>query len=124
MKETLYLLKELAQTSKFNYKHAAAVLDERDNIISTGINIRKTHTLQARHAKKVKQDDKVYLHAEISALVKCRSKPYSVVVVRVRNDSSLAMAKPCPVCTSAMIEAGIRRIIYSNSNGELVEELI
>lgn len=114
----------LARQSDFKYKLAAVVLDERDNPIADGRNARKTHPLQAKHAKKVKQEDKNYLHAEISALVKCRCKPYSILVIRVRNDSSLGMARPCDICLSAIVEAGISKIVYSDTNGNLIEETV
>ena len=108
----------------FKYKLAAAALDERGKVIAYGTNIRKTHPLQAHHAKSTNQPDKVFLHAEIAALVKCRSQPHSLFVIRVRGNGSLGMAKPCPICMSAILEAGVRTIIYSNSIGGIVEEQV
>ena len=115
-------LKQFAALSPFNYKHAAAVLDDRGNVISTGFNIKKTHPKQAKYAKLAKQEGKQFLHAEIAALVKLRSRGTSIVVCRFSSRGLLKSSRPCEVCMLAIKEAGIRTIIYSNEKGELVEE--
>jgi deoxycytidylate deaminase len=62
--------------------------------------------------------EKIYLHAEISALVKCRQEGAdTIVVARVNSLGDLRMAKPCPICQLAIKEAKISRIFYSTNNG-------
>ncbi len=73
----------------------------------------KTHPRQATHAKKVGEPERIYLHAEISALIKCRGKPYKIKVERKNKEGQYMMAKPCPVCEHAIKESGIKFVEYS-----------
>ena len=44
--------------------------------------------------------EKIYLHAEIEALVKLRDwgRAYRIVVERYAKNGKPALAKPCPIC--------------------------
>ena len=61
----------------------------------------------------------IYLHAEISALVKCKSESDTIVVVRLGGHSGeeLRNAKPCPICSLALKDAGIEHIYNSTDDG-------
>ena len=41
----------------------------------------------------------------------------TILVVRVRKDGTLGMSKPCDNCVAQLIDAGIRKVIYSNNDG-------
>jgi cytidine deaminase len=56
-------------------------------------------------------------HAE-ARLVKKLDWDAVVYVVRIRSDGSLAMARPCRACQSAMRLKGVRRCYYSISDTE------
>jgi tRNA(Arg) A34 adenosine deaminase TadA len=43
----------------------------------------------------------------------------TVYVVRVRQDGSLGMAKPCPICMQILISRSVSRILFTNNNGIL-----
>lgn len=102
------------------YYLICATLDKRGNIISIGTNSYiKTHSLQAKYAKKLNFRHKIFLHAEISALVKARSQVHSVMVLRVTKAGKIGNAEPCPICRMALKEAGVINMIYSNDVGEL-----
>lgn len=63
-----------------------------------------------------------HIHAEHSAINrawKCGTDDAILVVVRIRRDGSLGLAKPCPVCQKQLAEAGIKKVIYSDSDGSL-----
>lgn len=75
----------------------------------------KTHPLQARAAAKANQPGKIFLHAEIAALVKARGMVYSLSVARITKDGKAALAEPCPVCRLAMKEAGVKRIEWTRN---------
>ena len=112
---------EVAQTSS-SRKKVGALLLNKGKIVATGQNQdRKTHPLQARLAEKVGLGDKIYLHAEISALVRCKSDADTVVVARLggHNHDELRMSKPCPICSLALKQAGINKIIYTTEEGFL-----
>ena len=68
-------------------------------------------------------EEKIYLHAEISALVKCKSDADTIVVVRLggHNHDELRLARPCPICSLALKEAGINKICYTTDEGFLFE---
>ncbi|BAU80005.1 hypothetical protein A9K97_gp346 [Tokyovirus A1] len=43
-------------------------------------------------------------------------------VVRILNDGSLAMAKPCNCCSKLLGSCGIKRVWYSTETGEFRKE--
>lgn len=88
----------------------AIIYDRKGRVLSVGKNSYvKTHTLQAKHAEKVGLPDKQFLHAEIHAITKCRdlSKAHRIVVTRYGKKGQPLLAKPCPVCQSAIESVGI-----------------
>jgi deoxycytidylate deaminase len=57
---------------------------------------------------------KVSTHAEIDALNRCGNPKGAVIyVARVGRSDSIALAKPCKSCQRALIEAGIKRVVYT-----------
>jgi len=62
-----------------------------------------------------------WVHAEHSALKKLkpnRAKGADILVVRV-NKTGLTMAKPCDNCQLRLRKNGIKRVFYTNANGEM-----
>lgn len=99
----------------------AATLDKRGRIISIGENsLYKTHPLMKQYGEKVNLKHKIYLHAELSAIIKSYQQSHSIIVIRVSRDGSFAMAKPCPICQLAIKEAKIKHIYYSDFDGDIV----
>jgi len=109
-----------------NYFVGAIILDKQGNIISTGFNnFTKTHPYQKELSDKVEtttnKTHQIFLHAEISALVKCHKKAYSIIVARIGKDENVyRLAKPCPICQQAIKEAEIKNVFFTNCKGELV----
>lgn len=95
----------------------ATIFDKKGRVISIGKNSYvKTHPKQARHAKKVGLDHKVFLHAELDAIIKCRdiTRAHLILVARVTRNGKYGNAKPCPVCQSAIEEAGIKNVEWTS----------
>lgn len=95
---------------------SAVIYDKRGRVISVGQNSYvKTHPLQAKHAAEVGMPDKQYLHAEIHAIVRCKdlSKAHKIFVSRWDKKGKPALAKPCPVCMSAIEAAGIEVVEHT-----------
>lgn len=95
---------------------SAVIYDKRGRVLSVGFNSYiKTHPLQAAHAKKAGQPEKQYLHAEVHAIVRCRdlTKAYRIFVSRWDSNGKPCLAKPCPVCMSAIKAAGIEVIEHT-----------
>lgn len=94
----------------------ASIYDKRGRLLSQATNsYTKTHPYQAEMASVAGYPDKVFLHAEIAALVKCKDlgRAYSIRVERYRKDGSPALAKPCPVCEEAIKQSGIKEVTYT-----------
>lgn len=109
---------ELAKEVKgFHHRLGCVITDKKGKIISTGYNKRKTHPLQVKHSNRHGKK-KYFLHAEIAALVKCRKQPHTLYVARLTKGDKIGMAKPCPICMDAIIEAGVKVIVYTNNKGE------
>lgn len=94
----------------------AIIYDKKGNILSIGKNSYvKTHPLQAKFAKRTGHSHKVFLHAEIDAIIKCRDidKAYRIFVSRVTPCGKMAIAKPCPVCQHAISLTPIKKVEHT-----------
>jgi tRNA(Arg) A34 adenosine deaminase TadA len=87
----------------------AVITDKRGRVLSEGPNsYTKTHPLQAMYAKKVGNEKAIYLHAEVTALVRCRStEAYKMYVARVGKQGEALPACPCVICQAAIEASGI-----------------
>ena len=94
----------------------AFIKDKRGNILSIGKNnYVKTHPYQAECARKVGLPEKIYLHAEIDAIIKCAdiSKAHSISIFRKGKSSKWLLAKPCPICQQAINQTNIKKVIHT-----------
>jgi deoxycytidylate deaminase len=92
------------------YSITAIIYDKRGNILSVGKNSYvKTHPLQAQYAERAGEPYKVFLHAEIDAIIKLRAsaKAHRMVIFRYLEDGSPASAKPCKICQQALAKTKI-----------------
>lgn len=65
-------------------------------------------------AKEVGLDEKIYLHAEVQALLKAgERKVHTMKIMRQTKDGALANAKPCPICTKAIKLFDVQFVQYS-----------
>ena len=95
----------------------AFVYDKRGRLLSSGQNSYvKTHPLMAKAGAKVGEPHKIYLHAEVAALIKCDwKKAYKLVVLRYSKKGQPLIAKPCVVCQSIIEQTGIKEIEYTET---------
>jgi len=103
-------------TSMANHKPVikAVIFDKKGRILSEAENsYTKTHPYQKRLAEKSKNPHRIYLHAEIAALVRCRGTPYKISITRTNAKGELVLAKPCDICELAIKEAGIKIVEFS-----------
>lgn len=94
----------------------ALVYDKKGKLISMGKNSYvKTHPLQARAAKEVGEDYKIYLHAEVDALRRLKdwSRAHKMVITRTKRDGTHGNAHPCKVCQRVIKLAGINVIEHT-----------
>lgn len=74
--------------------------------------------MQARYAEQAGEPHKITLHAEIAAIVKCRNldRAYKISVFRYNKKGNPLLAKPCPICMSAIQKTKIRDIEWTVNN--------
>ena len=110
------LLALAAKSDHDKYQHAALVY-KGGSLISQGNN-RQYSQYSARGS--------VGLHAEVAALARVQDKRKlknsSVTVIRVNKAGLLVMSRPCPSCIRYMRQVGVSKMIYSDDNGDFVEE--
>lgn len=102
-------------SSKTRYRLIAKCYDKRGIIISYGVNSYvKTHPLQAHYAGLVGQPERIYLHAEISAIINAHGKAiHKIKIERYDAKGKPTNARPCPVCELAIKRAGIKLVEYT-----------
>ena len=94
----------------------AIVYDKKGRVLSIAKNsYLKTHPLQAKLAREVGEPCKIYLHAEIAAIIKLKElkDAHSIAVFRFGADGSPRNARPCRVCQRAIKLAGIKDVTYT-----------
>lgn len=111
-----------------NARIAAAIV-HRNEIISFGINRRKSHPFQKKWSK---NSDAIYLHAENDAILNALRKGFNVddlrytslYICRMKYNSSnkrkmiSGLACPCEGCMKSIINFNIRNIYFSlDENG-------
>lgn len=93
----------------------AKCYDKRGNLLSIGKNnYNKSHPLQAYFAKMVGMPERIYLHAEIDAILRAKGKRiHSIHVARYDKHGRSCLAKPCQICQEAIKAFGIQEIIHT-----------
>ncbi len=123
------LIVDFCMPTKKRYDITAIVRDKHGHIISRANNSYvKTHPMQARLAEKVGRAKKIYLHAEVLAILRAGNrieKAYSIEVYRFDNNGKPRLAKPCPICMELIRTTPIKQIIYTvdDTDEEMVEDL-
>ena len=93
------------------YQITAILFDKKGRPLSIGKNsYTKTHPIMARESAKHGEPYKVFLHAEIDAIVRCRdmSKATRIVVMRFDANGRPVNAKPCPICMGLLSTYNLR----------------
>jgi deoxycytidylate deaminase len=94
----------------------ALIYNKRGRLVSMGKNdYARTHPLQARCACAVGEPHRIFIHAEIAALVRLKdwTQAHSIHVARYTRDGQPADARPCKACSHALQLAGIKNISFT-----------
>jgi deoxycytidylate deaminase len=98
----------------------AIIRDKRGKVLSIGKNsYKKSHPYQAHLAAQVGLPEKIFIHAEVDAIIRCRNlrKANSIEVFKLNANSKRMKTIICPICMSAIKEAGIKHIkIFEDLN--------
>lgn len=116
------ILKKNALNSALHYKHSACLLN-KNKILAIGNN---------KYFKDILIENqlvKLSIHAEIDALYKNKYskniKGLDILIIRISdNSTNLKNSRPCNSCIEKLKQKGIRKVYYSNDNGEIVYEFI
>lgn len=97
------------------YLVKASCLDKKGRLISVATNnYKKSHPLQAYFAKKVGHNERIYLHAEIAAILKAKGKEiWKIKIERIGKTGKPLSSYPCPICREAIKAFGIKQIEYN-----------
>lgn len=103
---------QIASNSNMAQRHGCVIIDENNEILSTGYNHTTTY-----------MSHKWSIHAEIDAIRKIKKNTdfsnTELYVVRIGTDRSgnpLKMSKPCDDCTRQILKSGIGKIYYTWSH--------
>lgn len=117
--EHIHTLRKIASYSSLNHKHSACLI-KNGKIYTFGYNrYIKTDIVNDEYIKYT-------IHAEIDALCKVYnklSKGMDILIIRLGN-TKLKNSRPCNSCIDKLIQRGIRRVYYSDKNGDIVYELL
>jgi len=108
---------KIAKTLSYQkYKLVAIITDKKGKVLSFGVNsFEKSHPTQAYYAEKEGLYHKIYLHAEISAIISLPDEctPYAIYILRVNNKNEKMLAKPCKICERAIRDVGIQKVYHT-----------
>lgn len=108
---------ERAKQRALNNQHAyhlAAILKRNNDYVAIGINNNKHHRSFTRYFRD--GNTAFCSHAEMEALLKAQQGDV-LYVMRWRKNGHLAMAKPCKHCQIRAQKIGIRKIWYTDDDG-------
>ena len=96
------------------YLIVAKCYDKKGKLISVARNsYTKTHPKQAKFARDVGEPLKIYLHAEIAALIKAGERSvYKIKVERFGKRGTPLPSMPCPICMEAIKTFSVKEIQY------------
>ena len=116
MKPSLYILQEEKAINMARNKQniVAYCYSKNGTLLSKAKNsFTKSHPLQAYFAIKVGLPAKIYLHAEIAAILKAKDKPiHKIKIERINRKGTLLPSSPCPICLAAINAFRIKETIF------------
>lgn len=97
------------------HKLTAYAYDRKGRLIAKAHNnYSKSHPIQAHFASLVGQPEKVFLHAEIAALLQAgKTHVERLHIERFHKDGTPALARPCLVCQKAIEAYGVKQISFT-----------
>lgn len=107
-------IKKATQLEHKKQRIYAIITDKKGKILSSGTNsYSKSNPLQAYYCElATKEKYKIYIHAELEALVRLKGrKAEKIFVARVNRKNEPRPCHPCPICSMALRDAGITEII-------------
>jgi len=96
-----------------NKEKVFAVAEYKGRKVAEAINCyTRSHKRQREYARRAGFPAKVYLHAEIAALIKSRCRVDSMYIYRLNKKGEMLPSKPCAVCQLALTELKIQQVYF------------
>lgn len=95
--------------------HLAAILRRGKSVVRIGVNTHKTHPRFSRTYKDGQEGH--CMHAEMNVL-RFAKPGDEIEVLRFKKSGGWGMAKPCRHCVKHLGEAGIKKVRFTNRQGE------
>jgi deoxycytidylate deaminase len=90
------------------------VITRKNQIVAKGYNTLRTHP-KAPSPYKTR-------HAEVDAVLKLKGKEGDTLYIcRIKKNGELSCSFPCPHCMSFLKKFGIKKVVYSNWDGNFME---
>lgn len=116
------IARNCAMQSDVSFRHGAVLFANSNKIISFGYN---------RHGDRLQKTWAPTIHAEASCLAQIvgsiiardRSRllrQLRILVIRISANGQLVNSMPCRNCVTLMRKFGVKRVIYSDENGNIV----
>ena len=109
-----------------NHRHSikAIIYDKRGRVLSIGENSYvKSHPVQKKYAVKAQEPHKIFLHAEIHAILKVPdiSKAHKISIFRFGEGGKPRLAAPCKICESAIAATPIKVVEYTVQSDDVFD---
>ena len=100
---------------KRKYDIRAICYDKKGRVLSVGYNsYTKTHPIQDYYARQAGQHQRIFIHAEISALLRAKDKHiHKIKIERYAKNGEPMNASPCPVCERAIKAWGVNFVEHT-----------
>lgn len=109
-----YAIEKAKQIPKEHGKQRiyAVIVDRKGRIVSESApRYEKSHPKQKHYAVKAGcSEHKMFLHAEMRAIILAKGKGHKLYVARVDYRGASLPAFPCPICKLAIRDSGIKSV--------------
>lgn len=112
-------------------KKVGSIILKKTKLIASAVNLEtKTHPIQAAYGERascihnnIGLSKKIFLHSEILSTIRSKGRGDTIIVARVGGTGAkeLRNSRPCPLCSMAIKESGIKHVHYSTDHGFLYE---
>lgn len=113
----IQLAARVAQNSTMTHK-LGAVLIKGGSVINVGFNQSSTHRFARKFGKYYTR------HAELNCILgvpRHKTTGATIYVIRVKKDGSYGMAKPCQCCEDMLMFVGVKKVYWSDVDGNIKE---
>ena len=123
MKNKRYIefAKRVAEQSSYGKFRHGAVLVKGSSVRSISCNKHRHCSFGARFRREGRGE--ATLHAELGAILgieRSTTQGSTVYVARINKEGEARISKPCSMCQNAMEFVGIRRVVYTDAEGDVV----